>query len=102
MADLVTIAGIGKSFRNGVTALEGVDLGVAEGEFLSVLGPSGCGQSTLRAAVPGPARLARGRNGRPDRLRLPGADADALGQGLGQCLSAFAARRRAAGAPPAA
>ena len=41
MADLVTIAGIGKSFRNGVTALEGVDLGVAEGEFLSVLGPSG-------------------------------------------------------------
>src|ERR1700722_4336410 len=53
MADLVTIAGLGKSFRNGVTALEGVDLGVAEGEFLSVLGPSGCGKSTLLRIVAG-------------------------------------------------
>ena len=61
MADLVTIAGIGKSFRNGVTALEGVDLGVAEGEFLSVLGPSGCGKSTLLRIIGGLTPPSTGR-----------------------------------------
>ena len=61
MADLVTIAGIGKSFRNGVTALEGVDLGVSEGEFLSVLGPSGCGKSTLLRIIAGLTPPSAGR-----------------------------------------
>src|ERR1700691_1786936 len=61
MADLVTIAGIGKSFRNGVIALEGVDLGVAEGEFLSVLGPSGCGKSTLLRIIAGLTPPSAGR-----------------------------------------
>ncbi|MGA3304640.1 MAG: ABC transporter ATP-binding protein [Stellaceae bacterium] len=61
MADLVTIAGIGKSFRNGVIALEGVDLGVAEGEFLSVLGPSGCGKSTLLRIIAGLTPPSTGR-----------------------------------------
>jgi NitT/TauT family transport system ATP-binding protein len=61
MADLVTIAGIGKSFRNGVTALEGVDLDVAEGEFLSVLGPSGCGKSTLLRIIAGLTPPSTGR-----------------------------------------
>jgi len=61
MTDLVTIAGLGKSFRNGVTALEGVDLGVAEGEFLSVLGPSGCGKSTLLRIIAGLTLPSAGR-----------------------------------------
>src|SRR5579862_1653633 len=61
MAALVEIAGLGKSFRNGVTALEGVDLGVAEGEFLSVLGPSGCGKSTLLRIIAGLAPPSSGR-----------------------------------------
>jgi NitT/TauT family transport system ATP-binding protein len=61
MADLVTIAGLGKSFRNGVAALEGVDLGVAEGEFLSVLGPSGCGKSTLLRIIAGLTPPSAGR-----------------------------------------
>ena len=37
----------GKPFR----ALEGVDLDVAEGEFVALLGPSGCGKSTLLRVV---------------------------------------------------
>ncbi len=61
MADLVTIAGLGKSFRNGVAALDGVDLGVAEGEFLSVLGPSGCGKSTLLRIIAGLTPPSAGR-----------------------------------------
>ena len=61
MADLVSIAGLDKSFRNGVAALAGVDLDVAEGEFLSVLGPSGCGKSTLLRIIAGLTPPSAGR-----------------------------------------
>jgi NitT/TauT family transport system ATP-binding protein len=42
----VTLAGVRKTF-GAVTALDGIDLAVAEGEFACLLGPSGCGKSTL-------------------------------------------------------
>ena len=44
---VVEIAGVSKSFRTGVTALEGIDLAIRAGEFVSLIGPSGCGKSTL-------------------------------------------------------
>jgi ABC-type sugar transport system ATPase subunit len=36
-----------------IAALEGLDLDVANGEFLVVLGPSGCGKTTLLRVVAG-------------------------------------------------
>lgn len=37
----------------GVVALEGLDLSVAQGEFVALLGPSGCGKSTLLNIIAG-------------------------------------------------
>jgi NitT/TauT family transport system ATP-binding protein len=44
---LLRLAGISKTFSNGVTALTDIDLTIRPGEFVSLLGPSGCGKSTL-------------------------------------------------------
>ncbi|QKW34274.1 ABC transporter ATP-binding protein [Actinomadura sp. NAK00032] len=64
-ATKISLSGVGKTFpvRGGgaFTALGGVDLDVAEGEFLVVVGPSGCGKSTLLDLIGGLARPTAGR-----------------------------------------
>src|SRR5260370_6870071 len=44
---------VGKTYPNGVRALEGVSLAVAHGEILVVVGGSGCGKSTFLRAISG-------------------------------------------------
>src|SRR5258708_408601 len=52
---------VGKTYPNGVRALEGVSLEVAHGEILVVVGGSGCGKSTLLRAISGLDTPTQGR-----------------------------------------
>ena len=42
----LTIRNLQKTYAKGVTALKGIDLDVADGEFFALLGPNGAGKST--------------------------------------------------------
>uniref|UniRef100_UPI0034E0231B ATP-binding cassette domain-containing protein n=1 Tax=Streptomyces flavofungini TaxID=68200 RepID=UPI0034E0231B len=44
-----------------VTALDGIDLEIADGEFFVLVGPSGCGKSTLLDLLGGLTRPTGGR-----------------------------------------
>jgi sulfonate transport system ATP-binding protein len=52
---------VGKTYPNGVRALDGVSLEVAPGEILVVIGGSGCGKSTMLRAISGLDTPTRGR-----------------------------------------
>jgi NitT/TauT family transport system ATP-binding protein len=47
--------------RAALLALDGLSLGVAEGEFLAIVGPSGCGKSTLLRLLSGLERPIAGQ-----------------------------------------
>ena len=75
MTPKIRIAGVSKSFGSGAPALGGIDLDVAEREFVCLLGPSGCGKSTLLNIVAGFLQPTTGRilvDGVP--VTAPGAD----------------------------
>ncbi len=46
MTTALSIKGLKKTYANGLTALHGIDLEVAQGDFFALLGPNGAGKST--------------------------------------------------------
>ncbi|KXU38717.1 ABC transporter [Ventosimonas gracilis] len=46
-ATALSIRQLNKTYGNGFTALQGIDLDVAEGDFFALLGPNGAGKSTI-------------------------------------------------------
>src|SRR3954462_10607805 len=72
---LVEIQGLAKAYRRGdqlVPVLSGIDLTIAEGDFIALMGPSGSGKSTLLNLIAGIDK--------PDAgvLRVDGADVPAM------------------------
>lgn len=53
LGPLVALEGVGKTYKTGTVALEGIDLEIRPGEVLTLLGPSGCGKSTILRLVAG-------------------------------------------------
>ncbi len=55
-AELVKVAGVSRSYgraSEAFTALRDIDLSLNEGEFVALLGPSGCGKITLLRLITG-------------------------------------------------
>jgi NitT/TauT family transport system ATP-binding protein len=50
---VVALSNVGKTFANGIVALDRLSLDVWPGEFVSLLGPSGCGKSTALRIIAG-------------------------------------------------
>jgi ABC-2 type transport system ATP-binding protein len=47
----LSVKGLTKTYKNGVQALKGIDLDVAEGDFFALLGPNGAGKTTMIGIV---------------------------------------------------
>ena len=45
--DLIRMKNVKKKYKNGVTAIYDLDLRIKKGEFVFVIGSTGCGKSTL-------------------------------------------------------
>lgn len=79
--DLIRLRNINKTYKNGVTAIYDLDLTIKKGEFVFIIGETGCGKSTLikmlyREEKPnkgkiivGGINVAKLRNGKVYKLR---------------------------------
>jgi multiple sugar transport system ATP-binding protein len=56
----VSLEGLTKVYANGVEAVNGLDLQVADGEFVVIVGPSGCGKTTALRMVAGLEEITSG------------------------------------------
>src|SRR5687767_13217352 len=68
----ISLHAVGKTFANGVTALDGMNLDLSPGEFVSLLGPSGCGKSTALRMIAGLTEPTRGTVELTGRLKSAG------------------------------
>src|SRR5689334_6132894 len=71
MSPLLEVARLTRRF-GGLTAVDGIDLAVAEGELVSVIGPNGAGKTTLFNLVSGLDRADGGD------IRFAGANVNGL------------------------
>ena len=88
----VSLADVGLVYDNNVVALRNLSFTVKAGEFVSIVGPSACGKSTLLRLLAGLVRPDEGRVlvGGVDGVQARKAVNDALGM---SCLQGSAPER---------
>src|SRR5258708_25995228 len=64
----VHLRGVKKTYDNKVAVIHGIDMEIADGEFIVIVGPSGCGKSTLLRMVAGLERITGGQVAIGERL----------------------------------
>src|SRR4029079_1874871 len=64
----VHLRGVKKTYDNKVDVIHGIDMEIADGEFIVIVGPSGCGKSTLLRMVAGLERITGGEVAIGDRV----------------------------------
>ncbi|MDP6353989.1 MAG: ABC transporter ATP-binding protein [Planctomycetota bacterium] len=69
---LVEASDLNMTFEGGIDALKGIDLSIREGEFVSIVGSSGCGKTTLLRILAG---LQQGYAGQVSLSGMPPLDA---------------------------
>jgi multiple sugar transport system ATP-binding protein len=57
----IVLDNVSKEFPGGVRAVDGVDMTIADGEFMVLVGPSGCGKTTLLRSIGGLETISSGR-----------------------------------------
>ncbi|MGX8832865.1 cell division ATP-binding protein FtsE [Amedibacillus sp. YH-ame6] len=58
---MILLENVSKSYKNGVHALRDINLEIKDGEFVYVIGPTGCGKSTLIKLLDGEEIPDKGR-----------------------------------------
>src|SRR5471030_3122284 len=64
----VTLRGVKKTYDNKVAVIHGIDMQIADGEFIVIVGPSGCGKSTLLRMIAGLEAITEGEISIGDRV----------------------------------
>lgn len=64
----ITLDNLGKIYSGGTRAVGGVNIDIADGEFIVLVGPSGCGKSTLLRMVAGLESISEGEVRIGDRV----------------------------------
>jgi len=59
-APIVSVSGLGKTYKSGFQALKNVDLAIRRGEIFALLGPNGAGKTTLISIICGIVRASEG------------------------------------------
>ena len=74
----VTFEGVGKVYADGTRAVSGMDLEIADDEFMVLVGPSGCGKTTALRMVAGLEEISEGVIKIGDRVvnHVPARDRD--------------------------
>jgi ABC-type sugar transport system ATPase subunit len=83
----VTLHAIKKSYDGDTHVIKGVDLSIADGEFLVLVGPSGCGKSTLLRTIAGLEEITAGELMIGDRVVNDVAPRD---RGIGMVFQSYA------------